>query len=81
MQMKERKQVIELLRRAGDVLEATDGQVLFPDWEEPLTADEKGIRIAAEAIQGRLADPDEGTRVHVRDLGFLVGYIADMLEE
>jgi len=82
MQTKERSEAVELLRRAGDVLEAAGDQTLFPGWEEDdLTDEERGVRTAAEAIRAHGKTCDQGTRVHMRDLGYLVRYIADMLEE
>ncbi|MFO7956309.1 MAG: hypothetical protein R6X33_04355 [Candidatus Brocadiia bacterium] len=83
MEAQERRQAIELLRGAAEALEADDRtEVIMPGWDEQFIDDrERGIRIAAEAIRARGKDPDEGTRVHARDLGYLVRYIADMLEE
>ena len=82
MEAEERAEAVELLRSAGDVLEAAGGQVLLPGWEEDdLTDEERGVRIAAEAIRAQGKTCDQSTRVHMRDLGYLVRYIADMLEE
>jgi len=82
MQTKERSEVMELLRRASETLEAADGEVIMPGWDEQVISHrERGIRIAAEAIRARGKTCDEGTRVHMQDLGYLVRYIADMLEE
>jgi hypothetical protein len=72
---------MELLRRAAAVMESAEGEVLMPGWDDEFIRDrERGIRIAAEAIRARDKSPDEGTRIHTRDLGFLVRYVADMLE-
>ena len=40
----------------------------------------EGLRRAAKAIVADGIDMDSGTRVADRDLGYLVQYIADMLE-
>lgn len=78
-----RKEVIEYLREAGDILEGySDEEVIMPGWDEQFISDRtRGIQIAAEAVRARGRTPDEGTRVHTRDLGYLVRYVADMLEE
>ena len=67
-----RREVIEYLREAGDILEGySDEEVIMPGWDEQFISDRtRGIQIAAE-----------GSRVHTRDLGYLVRYVADMLEE
>jgi hypothetical protein len=78
-----RSQAMELLRGAAEVLEAdARTEVIMPGWDEEFIDDrERGIQIAAEAVRAAGKSPDEGTRVHARDLGYLVRYIADMLEE
>jgi len=78
-----RREVMELLRKAAEVLEAdARTEVIMPGWDDEFVSDrERGIRIAAEAIRARGKSPDEGTRVHARDLGYLVRYVADMVEE
>ena len=82
MEAEQRAEAVELLRRAGDVLEAAGCQALLPGWEEDdLTDEERGVRTAAEAILARGRTCDQGARVHMRNLGYLVRYIADMLEE
>ena len=76
-----RTQVMEMLRRASRVLEADEAEVIMPGWDEQcLGHRERGIRIAALAIAAEGKSPDDGTRVHLQDLGFLVRYVADMLE-
>ncbi|HUU09033.1 MAG TPA: hypothetical protein VM431_00665 [Phycisphaerae bacterium] len=83
MNERTRKQAMDLLRRAAKRLEATDEEVLFPGWSpQPECQDERHIGIQA-AARGVLADglsADEGTRVSTRFLGFLVHYVADMME-
>jgi hypothetical protein len=83
MDGEKRREVMELLRGAAEVLEAdARTEVIMPGWDEQFVSDrERGIQIAAEAVRARGKSPDEGTRVHTRDLGFLVRYVADMLEE
>jgi len=77
-----RRQAVELLREAAQALEADEAtEVIMPGWDEEFTSNrECGIQTAAEAIRARGKDVDEGSRVHVHDLGFLVRYVADMLE-
>ncbi|MFO7957997.1 MAG: hypothetical protein R6V05_11475 [Candidatus Brocadiia bacterium] len=77
-----RREVMELLRGAAEVLEAdARTEVIMPGWDEQFIDDrDRGIRIAAEAIRARGKGVGEGTRVHARDLGYLVRYVADMLE-
>ncbi len=63
------------LRKAAEALEVADGEVVMPEWDEDvLTHETRGVRIAAQAIA-------QGCRVHLQDIGYLVRYIADMLEE
>jgi hypothetical protein len=82
MDEEKRTQVMELLRRASEALEADDAEIIMPGWDEEFLRNrERGIRIAAEAIRARGKTPDECARVHTRDLGYLVRYVADMLEE
>jgi len=78
-----RREVMALLRGAAEVLEAhARTEVIMPGWDEQFIDDrERGIRITAEAVRARGKSFDEGTRVHARDLGYLVRYVADMLEE
>ncbi len=82
MDGEKRREAMELLRGAAEVLEEdARTEVLMPGWDEQFIEDrERGIRIAAEAIRARGKSPDEGTRVHARDLGYLVRYVADMFE-
>jgi len=81
MDEEKRTQVMELLRRASEALEADEAEVIMPGWdEEVLSHRARGVQVAAEAIRALGKSPDEGTRVHIRDLGYLVRYIADMLE-
>jgi len=83
MNERTQKQVVDLLRRAAERLEATDEQVLFPGWSpEPEFQDERhlGIQAAARAVLADGLSADEGTRVSTRSLGFLVHYVADMME-
>jgi hypothetical protein len=77
-----RRQTVELLREAAHALEADEAtEVIMPGWDEAFTSNrERGIQTAAEAIRVRGKNVDEGSRVHVHDLGFLVRYVADMLE-
>jgi len=82
MDGEKRKQAMELLRGAAEVLEADDAtEVIMPGWDEGVLSHRaRGIRIAALAVAAEGKGPDDGTRVHLRDLGFLVRYVADMLE-
>jgi len=78
-----RNKVMDLMRAAAGRLEATDEQVLFPGWStEPEYQDERhlGIQAAARAVLADGLSADEGTRVSTRSLGFLVHYVADMME-
>jgi len=53
----------------------------MPGWDEDVLSHRaRGIRIAALAVAAEGKGSDDGTRVHLRDLGFLVRYVADMLE-
>jgi hypothetical protein len=83
MDAETRRQVVETLRGGAETLEADDAtEVIMPGWDDDVLSQRaRGIRIAAEAIRARDKGPDEGTRVHARDLGYLVRYVADMLEE
>jgi len=83
MDGEKRRQVMEMLRGAAEVLEAdARTEVIMPGWDEQFIDDRvRGIQVAAEAVGARGKSPDEGTRVHARDLGYLVRYVADMLEE
>ena len=83
MDGEKRRQVMEMLRGAAEVLEAdARTEVIMPGWDEQFIDDRvRGIWLAAEAVRARGKSPDEGTRVHARDLGYLVRYVADMLEE
>jgi len=78
-----RREVIEYLREAGEILEGySDEEVIMPGWDEQFISDRtRGIQIAAEAVRARGKTPDEGARIHTGDLGYLVRYVADMLEE
>ncbi len=83
MEPHRRREAADRLRRAAEVLEAdARTEVIMPGWDDEFISDrERGVRIAAEAVRARGKGPDQGTRVHARDLGSLVRYIADMLEE
>ena len=82
MDAEQRDRALDLLRRGAEILEADGAEVIMPGWDEQFIDDRvRGIQIAAEAVRARGKTPDECTRVHTRDLGYLVRYVADMLEE
>jgi hypothetical protein len=81
MDERTRDEVMDLLRRGAELLEASDKEVLLPGWD-PAHMDEReaGIRTAAGAVLADGLTLDEGTRVSGAHLGYLVRYVADMLE-
>jgi len=82
--------VQDLLRKAARMLERCppESTTLFPGWDfdndDNASAEyierREGLRQAARAIEATGIDMDSGTRVANRHLGYLVQYIADMLE-
>ena len=87
-----RQKAMELLRAAADILESEDDEWILPGWDEenealPVLGGEghrercQGIREAAKAVAAEGVDADHCTRVPLAQLGFLVRYIGDMLEE
>jgi len=84
-----REKALRLLREAADILEAETEEIVLPGWDirQRMDADDAGegrcagIRAAARALDADGISPDKGTYVAVRDLGFLVRYVGDMLEE
>ena len=87
-----RNQVMNELRANAEKLEAMPLKttILFPGWDleyEARNGDDariaRGARIraAARAILAEGCSPDGGTNVHMKSVGALVHYIADMLEE
>lgn len=81
MDERTRRKVMELLRRGARRLEASDEEVLLPGWDPAHSGErEVGIRDAARAVLADGLTFDEGTRVSGAHLGYLVRYVADMLE-
>ena len=75
------EEAVRLLREAAQALEETGGDVFLPTRDRNAPAEEReGIRAVAQAVLPEGDGMDGGTRVRIRDLAFLVQYIADMLE-
>jgi hypothetical protein len=81
-------QAIDLCRSAADKLDSDanrNSKVNFPGWDySGVSAGEiercEAIRRVAKAIVGT-EDPDSGIAVTMGDVGSLIRYIADMLED
>ncbi|MCK4283689.1 MAG: hypothetical protein KAX44_05180 [Candidatus Brocadiae bacterium] len=71
--------VVFTLRKAADVLEAHEGWLRLPGWEDDDEA--VALRAVARAIAGDGVDPDVGTDVPMSSVSELVQYLADILEE
>ena len=83
MNAEEYDRAVQNLRDAADTLETVENaEVIMPGWDEQIIDDrERRVRVAAEAVRARGKAPCECARVHVRDLGCLVRYVADMMEQ
>ena len=83
MNAEEYDRAVQNLRDAADALETVENaEVIMPGWDEQYIDDrERRVRVATEAVRARGKAPGECTRVHVRDLGCLVRYVADMMEQ
>jgi len=76
-----RNDIVELLRKAADELEIDDELTAFPGWDDSPSAYQTAIRAAARAIAADGLGAGDGTTLPVTDVGMLVRYIAEMLEE
>ena len=80
-----REKVICLLREAGDILEGNSEETILPGWDGDFEGHDPeryvGIRTAARAVLADGISPDHGTKVSFGDIGFLVRYIGDIIEE
>jgi len=74
-----RDMVVSTLRKAADALEAHDGALRLPGWEND--QQEARLRAVARAIAADGIGPDGGADVPVKAVGELVRYLADMIEE
>ena len=80
-----REKAVWLLRAAADILEAETEEIILPGWDPESEADDSGrragIRAAARAVRAKGKSADEGSEVRLYNLGYLVRYVGDMLEE
>ncbi len=92
MESEARAKAVGLLRAAADILEEEAEELILPGWDvenEGLEvlggADHAarcaGVREAAADILGKGRPADGGVEVRLYNLGNLVRYIGDMLEE
>ena len=83
MNVEKYDRALQNLRDAADALETVENaEVIMPGWDEQYIDDrERRVRVAAEAVRARAKAPGECVRVQVRDLGCLVRYVADMMEQ
>jgi hypothetical protein len=80
----DKAKAIQAMRQAAEVMEHSNEPVVLPGWVSSctLTPREQDIRAAAQAVLGQLTpDGDVGATVKTEQLGALVRYIADMMEE
>ena len=86
-----REKAMWLLRAAADILEAEAEEMILPGWDEgveaqsPFDADHAarcaGVREAARAVAADGKTCDQGSEVRLYNLGYLVRYVGDILEE
>jgi hypothetical protein len=84
MKASAREKAIWLLRAAADILEQEAEEVLLPGWDPENESDGgrcASVREAAKAITGEDVACDGATAVSLENVGLLVRYIGDMLEE
>jgi len=68
--------IVSQLRNIAKKLEKEEGVLMFPGWEKQEC---DTVRQAISAIASN-DDPDTSTAVSFKDVGWLVEYIADMME-
>jgi len=68
--------LVDQLRNIAKKLEKQEGVIAFPGWEQ-----QEGHAVRRALLAIALNDnPDTSTQVAIKDVGWLVRYIADMME-
>ena len=91
METSGRQKAMWLLRAAADILETEAEEMILPGWEPEMEGQPRfdadhaarcaGVREAARAVAADGKTCDQGSEVRLYNLGYLVWYVGDILEE